>query len=395
LCHGAPDLARRTLLIDRATFPRDKVCAGALGARADRLLSRIGVQVDVPAAPAAGLRVRALGRELTARLPKAPVARVVRRRDYDAALLDRVRERGVTVRTGVALRRIDRRLAAVTLSTSAGEITARALVGADGVGSTVRRQLGLPRGRYHAQAVEVDTPWSPSERERDLLHFDLSDEGLLGYAWTFPTPVAGELMACRGVYRLVRGVAGPNPGAQDGGAEGDIADRLRLRLQTAGIDPAGLRLRRHAERGLALHEPFAVSRVALVGEAAGIDPVLGEGIAQAIHYGSTAAAYLARCFAHRDYRFGDYRTTVLRSRVGVDLRIRAAMAPFIYGRTRPLAMRWLTRSHHLGAAGACYLAGQRVARRRLAGALFDLTRLALWPGAWRKAHPVSLGPTAG
>jgi len=380
LCHLAPALRDRIVVIDKATFPRDKICAGAVAMRAERLLGSIGVRVAVPSVPAAGLRVTASCGTRATRLGGPPIARVVRRIEYDAALLDQLRERQIEVRDGVTLRTLDRRAGSVLLSTSQGALSAQVVVGADGVGSTVRRQLGLPAGRYHAQAVEVDTAWTAADRDSDLLCFDMVDDGLVGYAWDFPTVVAGEPMACRGIYRLSRGM--PAPQRRAGRRPLDLSELLRQRLQRAGIDPTPLPLRRFAERGLALHEPCGVSRALLVGEAAGIDPVLGEGIAQAIQYGKTAGEYLAARMGQRDYRFGDYRAAVMRARVGVDLRIRAAMVPFIYGRTRRWAERWMVASRHLGVAGASYLGGRRVSRLRLLGAGLDLAATARLPDTW-------------
>ena len=82
----------------------------------------------------------------------------------------------------------------------------------------------------------------------------------------------------------------------------------------------------------------------LVGEAAGIDPVLGEGIPQAIFYGKTAGAYLAGCMRRGDYCFADWARCMRRERIGFDLSVRALLPPFFYGSTRPIAERWVTRS---------------------------------------------------
>ena len=368
LAHAAPELAERLLLLDKATFPREKVCAGGIGARADRLLESIGVKVSVPAATVHGLSVKARCSWLIERLPR-PIGRVVRRAQYDAALLDQVRERGIQVREGVTLLDLRRRARGVALETSAGALTCAALVGADGVGSAVRRSLGMPRGPYHAQAVEVDTDVVASDLERDLLHFDITDRACSGYAWDFPTVVDGRAMVCRGVYQLTRGV--------DARRDHDVDALLRRRLSTLGIDPTGLRFKRFAERGLPLFQPAAVERVLLAGEAAGIDPVLGEGIAQAILYGRAAGDYLATCWRRHDYRFGDYRKVLRRSRVGWDLRVRAGLVLPVYGWPRPLTERWVTRSRDLAHAGMAYFAGEPVDRQLLRGAALDLGRAAL------------------
>lgn len=356
------------MLLDKSSFPREKICAGAIGARADRLLDQIGVRVEVPSIPVTGLRVTARVGEINARLPdRAPIGRVVRRIEYDAVLLDQVRSRGIKVCDGVAVKGVTRGHDHVALDTSAGPLRARAVVGADGVGSLVRRSAGFSRGDYHAQAVEVDTPWLADDVPDDLLCFDITDRDLVGYVWDFPTIVNGQPMVCRGVYQLTRGAPAENRGA-------DISARLRSRLAEQGIEHDKLRFKRFAERGLALQSPTGRERVLLVGEAAGIDPVLGEGIAQAIFYGKTAGEYLVGCARRNDYSFADWARTVRRSRVGLDLSVRALAVPLIYGRTRRISERWVTRSHALADAGLSYFGGRPVAGRSLAGALLDFGR---------------------
>ncbi|MSP26697.1 MAG: NAD(P)/FAD-dependent oxidoreductase [Myxococcales bacterium] len=310
------------------------------------------------------------------------IGRVVRRAEFDAALVREVRTRGVEVREGVALTGMRRHADRVELTTTAGTLSARCVVGADGVGSQVRRLLGLARGDLYAQAVEVDTPIVPADEPMDLLSFDLTDSGYAGYAWAFPTLVDGELKMCRGVYRLVRGAPeahaqpeGPTPRALD------VNSLLEQQLGALGIARSGLQFKRFAERGLCAHEPCARPRVLLVGEAAGVDPVLGEGIAQAILYGKMAGPYLARAYRkasgrgevlHDAYRFLDYTQTLSRSRVGIDLALRARALPWLYGKRRGGFERWLTRSRHLAFAGMYYFAGEHVPRWCLARALADL-----------------------
>ena len=354
------------LLIDRATFPRDKICAGAIGARADRRLDAIGARVNVPSAPLHALAVTTGAGTLRASLAGANIGRVIRRKAFDAALLERARERGAEVQTGVSFERFEERSACVDVHTEHGTITTRWLVGADGVGSRVRRQLGLDRGDFYAQAVEVDTPWCDADQpdldqERGTLHFDLRD-GMSGYAWDFPTVLDGASLACRGIYQLVRGADGERR---------EISELLDARLRSLGLDPARYPKRRFAERGLSLHEPISRGRILLVGEAAGIDPVLGEGIPQAILYGEAAASFLSAHLSAGSNAPADYRAHVMRSRVGLDLRVRARAVRWVYGPRRPHAERLVTRSKALADCGLHYFAGLRVPRTKLLRAAAD------------------------
>lgn len=91
------------LLLDRARFPRDKVCGGCLHADALAALDRAGLQ-DAIAADAPVLRVAALhvaGRELRLRIPPG---RVISRRRFDAALLGHAVAAGVSLRLGAGAR---------------------------------------------------------------------------------------------------------------------------------------------------------------------------------------------------------------------------------------------------------------------------------------------------
>ncbi len=367
LAHAAPRLADRIVVLERSRYPRDKVCAGAIGARADRLLATIGVRVDVSSVFIQGLSVVASGRTLGARASGSPIGRVVRRFEFDHAFARQAMARGVRVRDGVKVSGLVIGERDVRIETSIGEIRALAVIGADGVGSVVRRALGLPRGAFMAQAVEVDTKDAASDGPRDVLHFDMADRGLPGYAWDFPTIVHGEPMVCRGIYEL-RAAGVPER------AEGDPApgERLLLRADKQGVPVPASSLRRFAERGLSLHEPFARPRVLLVGEAAGIDPALGEGITQAIQYGAVAGPFLASALATSDLSFASFPAVLRASRLGLDLRVRSRAARLVYGPTRPLLERWVTRSHALVDVGMRYFAGERIDRRLLARSALDL-----------------------
>jgi menaquinone-9 beta-reductase len=328
------------------------------------------VRVDVPSAKVHGISVLAAHGELSERDPDLfePMGRVVRRVEFDRALAAEAQARGIRVIEQARVTRVDRDRDGVRIESTAGALRARAVAGADGVGSFVRKAIGAPRGRWLAQVIEVDTERAAGDRARDLLHFDLTDRSLRGYAWDFPTIVDGRELVCRGIYELRQGREG------DASSGPDLGDRLGSRLAKLGVRAEGLRFKRFAERGLSLHEPMARPRALLVGEAAGIDPALGEGIAQAILYGAIAGPYLARCLDRGDLGFGDWPAVVRRSRVGLDLRLRAGATPWLYGRTRAAAERWVTGSKDLALAGIRYFAGERVPRRRLVRAALDLGR---------------------
>jgi len=316
LVSRAPHLAGRVEVVDRATFPREKPCAGAIGARADKLLASIGVRVDVPSVTVDGLRL--VFQRGTVVRGVGAIGRVVRRLDFDAELVRVARARGVRVSEGVRVTGLARDAAGVMVETSAGTRRASVVVGADGVGSVVRRALGFPRGGLHAQAVEVDTDVVDGDAAA-LLHFDFSAHELVGYAWDFPTWVDGRLRMVRGVYDL----------DWERGARVDAGERLARHLAVKGLAADPTRFKRYAVRGLELHRPMSAPRVLLVGEAAGVDPLLGEGIAQGIAYGELAARYLAERLDDGAVDFADWARFFRLSPTAVDLAVRSSALPFL------------------------------------------------------------------
>src|SRR5512145_3138251 len=81
LTNAAPHLRERIVVLEKSKYPREKICAGAIGARADRLLASIGVHVDVPSVPIRGLFVSAGARTLEVKRA-ATIGRVVRRVEF-------------------------------------------------------------------------------------------------------------------------------------------------------------------------------------------------------------------------------------------------------------------------------------------------------------------------
>lgn len=348
LSHAAPEWTDRVVVLEKERYPREKYCAGALGARADRLLETIGVAVDVPSAPISGIAFRALGETITVREPGA--GRVVRRIEFDDALARHAKRRGIRVLDGAKVTAVRIGGHGVELDTTAGALEADVVVGADGVGSIVRRALGFSDTPYLAQAIEVDTDHVSSDLSRDLILFDVSNRSLTGYYWEFPTVVGGKALVCRGVYYLSRGASG--------GERVEIRDVLAAELLARGLDLAKLEKKRYAERGFHRGAPLSAPRALLVGEAAGIDPVTGEGIAQAIQYGSVAGRYLARKLEESDFGFSDWVSHVRRSSVGRDLMVREAAFPLFYGPRRPNVERFLLGCPDFVRVGLQHFAGK-------------------------------------
>ncbi|HUJ60999.1 MAG TPA: NAD(P)/FAD-dependent oxidoreductase [Kofleriaceae bacterium] len=321
--------ATRMIVLEAERYPRDKICAGGIGARGLRVLERLGVAVDCPRVPIDAIALRLGGDTIVTREPGLAV--VVRRIEFDHALARAALARGIDVRDGMAVEAIELGDDAAVLGIAGGErVRARAIVGADGVGGIVRRATGFPRGELRAQVVELDTPGAPGDAPRDTIVFDLTARDLRGYAWDFPTVVAGEPLMCRGAYVLHHlGADSPR-------------ERVAAYLAARGVATGG-KLKQFAERGYEPGAPIARPRVLLVGEAAGIDIATGEGIAQALEYGALAGPYLARALAADDLRFASWRGHVARHHVGWQLRLRHVAYRMFYGAHRDALERMMPR----------------------------------------------------
>jgi flavin-dependent dehydrogenase len=330
LVRADPRLCDRVVVLEKETYPRDKYCAGALGARGEKILEGLGALPDVPSVPLDGMSFRGVEGEQAARVGR--IGRVVRRIEFDHALARIAQAKGARVIEGAGALCVDVGADGATVATPKGDFRGRIVLGADGVGSVVRKAMGLGPGALRAQVLELDTEPAPTDRPRDLVHFDASDRGLAGYYWDFPTRVEGRDLVCRGIYHLKTG---------GDGAAIDIHARLARRLTSLGLSIDDSTNKRFAERGLAADEPLTRGPLALVGEAAGIDPVTGEGIAQAIEYGALAGPFLVDVLA-RGRPLADWSAFVRRSRLGVDLRLRRRIAHTFFGPSRPAVEGFLS-----------------------------------------------------
>jgi geranylgeranyl reductase family protein len=182
----------RVQLLDRARFPRNKPCGGAISMRA---LSRFPWLE--PALPRIStLRLSRLhleapsGDGLTLTSPR-PAALMVRRVEFDAMLMSLAREAGAEVLEGVEITRAHEMDRTVVLRTRDGrEFEAPYVIAADGVNSTVARRLRLNNG-WPPSRVAIDMmEETPHETLRSVdphtMWVAYGYGGSEGYAYVFP-----------------------------------------------------------------------------------------------------------------------------------------------------------------------------------------------------------------
>jgi geranylgeranyl reductase family protein len=189
----------RTLLLERETFPREKVCGDCLNPACWPILRRLELAERLRALPHAKLAHLELiginGRRLRAELPSGHDAEIaIKRSLLDELLLRRAQELGATVFENTTLTAVslpDPRTPHWSISAGEQSFRSRALVAADGRNSTVARLCGLlPRSAKERIALQAHLPLPPGFGDRVVLEF--RPEGYSGQA-----PVGGgELNLC-------------------------------------------------------------------------------------------------------------------------------------------------------------------------------------------------------
>ncbi len=193
---AATTLARggvRVVLLDKARFPRDKICGDGLTTGALRRLDALGLEPTTVASwrvvDDMVLRTPS-GRETTFALPRTggQFAAVARRADLDAAVLDLARDAGATVLEGHACTAVTDHGDQITVhARGLAPLDASYLIAADGMWSPIRKMLGVAapdyRGEWHAFRQYVHHVSPRASRE---LYVSFEPDFLPGYFWSFP-----------------------------------------------------------------------------------------------------------------------------------------------------------------------------------------------------------------
>jgi geranylgeranyl reductase family protein len=265
----------RTLLIDRAEFPRYKTCGGGLMGTSQRALPA-GMRIPVRATvDRVSFSLR--GRFERLRRSESGFIPLVNRDAFDHALVRAAQETGVGFSPGAQLRAVDEGVDGIEVRTSAGTVSARALVGCDGSASPVARGIGVRLAQVDLgleYELQVDRPGGKWERR---IHLDWGPVPG-SYGWVFP----------KGDSLTVGVIAGKGEGAATTKYLDDLVARLGLSGATV------LRRSGHLTRCRADDSPLGRDRILLAGDAAGLlEPWTREGISFALRSGSLAGARAA------------------------------------------------------------------------------------------------------
>lgn len=271
--HVAARAGLRVALIDRKTFPRDKLCGGLITGRARKQYAGIFGH-EMPFEPQdrkTTVDFRFRGRPIGL-IEGAPVLCTTMRWDMDAMICGQALNAGAQDFTGQAVAVIDPDAKSVTLKDGA-VLGYGVLIGADGVNSQVARQLfGQPCDRARIGfGLEIEARGAHIDPDAPI-RIDLAAVRW-GYGWVFPKR--------RSTTVGVGGLLSENP---------EMKRTMAEYCALLGIEAAEATF-----KGQFL--PFGDFRrvpgqgtILLAGDAAGlVDPITGEGIGYAMQSGQSAA----------------------------------------------------------------------------------------------------------
>lgn len=182
----------RVLLLDKSDFPRDKPCGGGISYRVLTRFSEIAdhIRRSIPIHYVHKVLMDSPSGERVLVTSEEPFYLMVRRIEFDAALVDLARETGVQVVrgrvTGVKVREDSVEVHCVDGRTFGGQL----VIGADGVNSVVATEVGLHNG-WPTRSLAIDTMEETELSElnvpdMDTMYVAYGYKKYLGYGYVFP-----------------------------------------------------------------------------------------------------------------------------------------------------------------------------------------------------------------
>ena len=109
-----------------------------------------------------------------------------------------------------------------------------------------------------------------------------------------------------------------------------LKEPLAKEMRRIGFNLDDYEIQGHPIRWFSPGNQMSVARVLLVGDAAGADPLFGEGISIALGYGLLAAREIGESFEKNEFSFTGFKRRVLRIALGQTLMARWFIAQIIY-----------------------------------------------------------------
>ena len=297
-------------LIEKGTFPRDKICGDGLSGWVITMLRRIDpnllkkLQDHPQQLPSHGVRFfspnfRSLAIPyIAAKYPNDPPGHVMRRIDFDQILIDEIRSNElIRLVEGVSIDNLDISNNKVTLTDKTGTICFEGdlFVAACGAGSRLIRKMAPleQEPRHHATGIRQYYEGVTGAEQGNFVDFFFLKKFLPGYLWIFPLPgghanvgagIRTDILKKRrlNLKALMEEAIRENP---------HLAERFKNARPVSGVSAWDLPL---GSKKI----PLSGNRFILTGDSAFlIDPFTGEGVGNAMWSGYAAAEHIQKALA--------------------------------------------------------------------------------------------------
>ncbi len=326
-----PALAGRIATLERARHPRPKVCAGGLIPRTITALKELRIPLQVPAVEVFGGLARTPAGTIDLAPSHEPLCTIIRRDQFDAMLARHARAAGLEIIDQTRVLGVEQHHDCVTVATDHGLFEGRALVGADGSGSRVRTSVFGQTKHNIGRALMADMPVHGERAEEFIqrcyrFNFNCVSAGICGYCWSFPCLIEGEPHLNVGIYDQ-------HPHNPLGSRRDLLGQLLSAFPEIASRWPGDgeSAVKTFPIRWYEPNDRYVRGGTILAGDAAGVDPLMGEGISCAFEHGKLAAAALVRYLNGDRSALEKYGNELHRGMIGRKLRRLAFAARCFYG----------------------------------------------------------------
>ncbi len=183
----------RTLLLEKATFPRDKPCGGGLQMRVIHRFKYLQENNLIDSySYALHLYTSSMKHHLDFQ-HTTPLQAMVRRKTFDEGLVNLAIRSGAILENGKNIQNITPEKEAIHLTLSDGAtIQSQMVIGADGTWSIIAKKIGMRQDCHHIGVCAYNEyPLSQDTirhfyGEEHAVHIHLQPRGLAGYGWVFP-----------------------------------------------------------------------------------------------------------------------------------------------------------------------------------------------------------------
>lgn len=322
----------KVALLDKASFPRDKICGDALSAdvpaQLPMLSKRLSEKFFNAEAKVASYGVRLCSPDLTLiDIPfqgkgKSTNGYVFSRMEFDNLLFQEVKTSGnCTVLEDCLVTDVKVTDDGIEAETGLGTFFARMIVGADGANSVVARLAGTKKvdRKHHSAGLRVYYENVGDFHQKNYIELYFFRKILPGYLWVFPL-VEGRANVGIGMLSSVVSAKKINLRRT---LDELISEHPLLCERFANARP----MESVKGHGLPLgsaRRKLSGERFLLAGDAAAlIDPFTGEGIGNAIRSGRVAAEHIAECFRIQNFSasFNVAYDREIYRRMGKELRV--------------------------------------------------------------------------